>query len=191
MSNIEKQPNSAEKEKSLENIESSSEMLDELEKSLEREAEKAGEKSKETNEKLRSDAEKVAEDNEKAEKEKTQATPERSTHQSIGKKQRDTAFKKTMKEVQGDMKPAERVFSKFIHNKAVEKTSDILGSTIARPNAVMYGAIFAFFATLIVYLLARNLGYVLSGFETIGAFIVGWILGVVYDYLRILFTGKR
>jgi hypothetical protein len=49
MSNIEKQPNSAEKEKSLENIESSSEKLDELEKSLEREAEKAGEKEALTN----------------------------------------------------------------------------------------------------------------------------------------------
>jgi hypothetical protein len=42
-----------------------------------------------------------------------------------------------------------------------------------------------------VYLIAKNLGYVLSGFETIGAFAIGWIIGVLYDYFRVMVTGKK
>jgi len=49
----------------------------------------------------------------------------------------------------------------------------------------------AFLLTLIIYVIAKTFGYNLSGFETIGAFIIGWILGVVYDYLKILFVGKK
>ena len=95
-----------------------------------------------------------------------------------------------MKDVQAELTPASRTFSKVIHNKAVEKTSDVVGSTLARPNAILAGAVVAFIATLGVYLIAKNVGYTLSGFETIAAFIVGWVIGIVFDYLRVLVTGK-
>lgn len=110
---------------------------------------------------------------------------------ATGKKAREANFKRQMERVQTNMKPSERAFSKFIHNKAVEKTSDFLGATVARPNAILSGAIVAFLAVLAVYIIAKNLGYVLSGFETIGAFIAGWVIGIVYDYLRLIITGKK
>jgi len=109
----------------------------------------------------------------------------------ISKKERDTSFKNTMKEVQSTMTPASRAFSKFIHAKPVEKTSDVVGTTVARPNAILSGAIFAFICTFAVYLIAKNYGYTLSGFESIGAFIVGWIIGLLFDYFKVLFTGKK
>lgn len=112
-------------------------------------------------------------------------------HGKVNKKEREKSFKRHMKTVQDQMPLPQRTFSKFIHNKAVEKTSDFVGSTLARPNAVLSGAVFAFFLVLGVYLAARYYGYVLSGFETIGAFIVGWVLGVVYDYLRLIIFGKK
>jgi len=56
---------------------------------------------------------------------------------------------------------------------------------------MLYGSFFAFLLTLIVYVLAKNLGYTLSGFETIAAFIFGWVFGIIVDYLKILFTGKN
>ena len=118
-----------------------------------------------------------------------QAAPRR--RGAISKKEKAASFKKHMDQVQAELPPVERAFSKFIHNPVIEKTSEVIGSTIARPNAILAGSMVAFFAVLAVYLIAQNYGYVLSGFETIGAFIVGWIVGVLYDYFRVLFTGKR
>jgi hypothetical protein len=85
----------------------------------------------------------------------------------------------------------ERLFSRFVHAPIVASLSDILGSTIARPNALLFGAIFSFALTLVVYLLAKNLGYTLSGFESIGAFVFGWLVGLVYDFLKLMIVGKR
>lgn len=110
---------------------------------------------------------------------------------SIGKKERDNSFLQTMDTVQQELPVSNRIFSKIIHNKVIEKTSDILGNTIARPNSVLAGAIVAFILTLLTYTVAKTIGYRLSGFETIGAFIIGWIIGVLYDYFRVLFTGKK
>lgn len=89
------------------------------------------------------------------------------------------------------MPAPQRTFSKFIHNPAVEKASEVMGSTVARPNSILSGAIVAFFAVLAVYLIAKHYGYVLSGFETIGAFIVGWLVGALYDFFRVMITGKK
>jgi len=109
----------------------------------------------------------------------------------ISKKQKEASFKRQMKEIQAQETPASRTFSKVIHNKAIEKTSDVVGSTVARPNAILAGAVTAFVLTLVVYVTAKIFGYPLSGFETIAAFIIGWVIGLIYDYLRVVITGKK
>jgi len=120
-----------------------------------------------------------------------QPSPAERRGRPIGKRERDASFNATMQEVQNHMSPASRTFSKVIHNKTVEKVSDVASSTIARPNAILSGAILAFALTLGVYLVAKNMGYVLSGFETIGAFAIGWMLGVAYDFLKVMVTGRK
>lgn len=112
-------------------------------------------------------------------------------HGVVSKKEQQTSYNHHMKKLQEELPPVQRGFSKLIHNPAVEKTSEAVGSTIARPNAILAGAIVAFFAVLVVYLTAKHYGYVLSGFETIGAFIVGWVLGILYDFFRVMITGKK
>ena len=107
------------------------------------------------------------------------------------KAERNASFKVTMDEVQSQMPAPSRAFSKVIHSKGVEKASEVVGSTVARPNALLTGAIFAFALTLAVYLVAKNIGYLLSGFESIGAFILGWILGLAYDFIKIMVTGRK
>lgn len=109
----------------------------------------------------------------------------------ISKKERDASYNRTMKKVQSELTGPSRTFSKIIHNKAIEKTSDAIGSTVARPNAIASGAIAAFLATLALYYVAKNTGYQLSGFETIGAFAGGWVVGLLFDYFRLMVTGKR
>ncbi|MCX6728851.1 MAG: hypothetical protein NTV39_03745 [Candidatus Saccharibacteria bacterium] len=109
----------------------------------------------------------------------------------INKKQHEKSFKQTMSQVQKELPTSKRVFSKVIHNNFVEKTSDIIGDTVARPNALFAGAFVAFILTILTYTVAKTIGYTLSGFETIAAFILGWLIGISYDYLRLLVTGKK
>lgn len=109
----------------------------------------------------------------------------------VTKQEKDAAYKKTMKQVQSEMSPVSRVFSKVIHAPAVEKASQALGSTVARPNALLAGGLSAFLFVLVAYFVAKKYGYALSGFETIGAFFIGWALGLIYDYAKLMFAGRR
>lgn len=112
-------------------------------------------------------------------------------HRPLGKKHRDANFQRTMTAVQSELSGPSRTFSKVIHHKAVEKTSDAVGNTIARPNAILAGSVAAFICTLAIYLIAKRYGYELSGFETIGAFIGGWLLGILFDFFRVMVTGRQ
>lgn len=178
-----------ERQKDLERLkDSGNERSVELEKSREREAKEA---DKATDvEKLTNEAESQAAEKRKEKIEKSPA--EKRTSPKKSRKAREKAsFKKNMDEAQRHMSPTSRTFSKVIHNKAVEKTSDAVGNTVARPNAILAGSFTAFVFTLGIYALAKHLGYPLSGFETIAAFILGWAVGLLFDYLRVMITGKK
>ncbi len=108
----------------------------------------------------------------------------------ISKQERERTYKHTLKDIQSRFKGPERTFSKVIHNKTIERVSDLTASTIARPNSILFGSIFAFLGVLSVYLFARHIGFALTGFETIAAFIIGWLIGVIVDLLRII-VGRR
>lgn len=119
------------------------------------------------------------------------STPAKRRHGVVSKKERDASYKHHMKQLQAELTPTQRAFSKVIHSPVVEKTSEVVGNTVARPNAVLAGAIVAFVLVLAVYVVSKFYGYTLSGFETIGAFIVGWILGILYDFFKVMITGKK
>jgi hypothetical protein len=124
--------------------------------------------------------------------EKDKDTPSFQTRRgTISKKQREDSFTRTIKNVQTELPAKNVAFSKIIHNKTVEKISNVTGNTIARPNAILFGSIVAFVMTLLTYTIAKIMGYKLSGFETIAAFFIGWLLGLLFDYFRTLFTGKH
>lgn len=179
-------------ETSVEAVTSSAEQLEKQRENLERTVELSPRDAEQTAERARLDALETAISVEGGGKEiqkEAHHTPSR--RGPISKKQRTASYKRTMKHVQEELPPVSRTFSKIIHNKAVEKTSDIVGSTIARPNAILAGAVFAFILTLGVYVIAKTIGYRLSGFESIASFIVGWVIGITYDYLRLLVTGKK
>lgn len=108
----------------------------------------------------------------------------------LTKHEKDISFDKTMNEVRHHLSGPSRTFSRIIHNKAVERISDTVGKTVARPNAILSGSVFAFLFTLAVYLIANRNGYALSGSETIASFALGWVVGLIVDYARIL-IGKR
>jgi len=179
------------KETTQEAIEKHSEIDALYEKAVEKSKIESGEKSAE---KARHDALEKAisvEAGGAEKKSKEASAPAQRRHGVVSKKEKASSYKKHMKSLQAELPPVQRGFSKVIHNPVVEKTSEVVGSTIARPNAILAGAIVAFFAVLGVYLVAKHFGYTLSGFETIGAFAVGWIFGILYDFFKVMITGKK
>lgn len=99
-------------------------------------------------------------------------------------------FERIVSDATQSMSASRQKFSSFIHIKNVSSFSDFLGRTIARPNPIFFGAVISFSFSLISYLVSKNLGYSLSGFESIGAFAVGWALGLGYDLIRSVFKKK-
>ncbi len=181
-------------ERGAEQPEITAEHYERAEKGIDNKAEKNVESAETQAEKARVEALESAVSVEKggAEKDKKPGhTAPARRRTAISKKEKTASFNKHMKQVQAELPPVQRAFSKFIHSPAVEKTSEFIGSTIARPNAILAGSITAFVLVLATYLIAKTFGYPLSGFETIAAFIFGWIIGMMYDYIRLLVTGKK
>ena len=168
------------------------ERFEELSQNREKEARASMENAKNAEKEARAEALETAisiEENNKKEESKNTSSVERNT--VISKKQREDSFNRTMKRVQSDLPISQKVFSKIIHNKTIEKTSELVGSTVARPNSILYGSIFAFIFTLLAYLIAKTIGYRLSGFETILSFSIGWMFGLIFDYLKLLYKGHK
>lgn len=180
-------------EATVETQEAAGERSAELAKNLENQAEQSPDARAEELEKARAEAshEALMSKERGGAENKSGGEPSVSTVRKVTKKQKTVEYKKTMSAVQSQMNAPSRAFSKVIHNPVIEKTSEVVGSTIARPNAILAGSTTAFIAVAIVYIIAKQYGYVLSGFESIGAFIIGWLIGISFDYIRVLIRGAN
>jgi len=164
----------------------------ELTKNLENQVEQSPEARAEAIEDARAEANKEALMNKErgGAENKSGGEPTASAIRKVTKKQKAVEYKKTMVSIQSEMSAPSRTFSKVIHNPVIEKTSEVVGSTVARPNALLAGSTVAFITVAVLYIVAKQYGYVLSGFESIGAFILGWLIGVSFDYVRLLIRGS-
>lgn len=177
-------------ENNIEAQNAAAERSKELLKSAEKSAEQSPERKAERVESARKETKEVF-SKEAGKEKRSGGEPTFSGVQHATKKQREASYKHTMKHIQSEMSVPARAFSKFIHHTVIEKTSDAVGSTLARPNAIFAGSLTALVLVSGVYVTAKIFGYRLSGFETIGAFILGWIIGLVYDYVRFMALGRR
>lgn len=104
------------------------------------------------------------------------------------KKDKDHAFDTVMHHVRSEMSAPERTFSRFIHKPAVEKTSEFVGKTVARPSGITGAAVAAALGLFSVYSIARFAGFQLSGSEMplllAGGFIIGLITEWFYKSVR-------
>lgn len=167
------------------------ERREQLQEQLERRSEQANEHESSSEKQLEKEAKNAAVEQEKTKEKHTSPAEKRNEKLVRNKKTLNKNFNDSMKLARRDMAAPSRAFSKVIHNPVVEKTSEALGSTVARPNAILFGSLFALVLTTGIYLWAKNAGYALSGFETIAAFIIGWLVGILFDFVRIMVTGKR
>lgn len=124
------------------------------------------------------------------EKRTHQAHRHNSSH-GMSREDRNASFDQTMEQARKEMPRAFRPLSKFIHNPVIEQVSEFLGKTIFRPNAILAGGLTAFVVVLALYFYAKYAGFTLQGSETIVAFGIGWLFGLLFDLFKVIFTGKR
>lgn len=93
------------------------------------------------------------------------------------------AYRHTLASLQHRLKPSQRRFSRFIHAPIVERTSDALAATVARPSVSLGATVTAALVGGFFYLTARQTGFLLSGSEFIFSLLVGGILGFGIEVL--------
>lgn len=98
------------------------------------------------------------------------------------------ALNQTLNKIQKKLPAYERQFSKFIHSPIVEKVSQAGGSTIARPNGLLFAGIFSFMASLVVLTICRYYGYeynYLIGLASLGlGFVAGLFLEAITKLVK-------
>ncbi len=98
--------------------------------------------------------------------------------------------KQTLNRVRKHLKPAERNFSKVLHNQTVDTVSNVAGATVARPSGLMWGGVFSLLSSLILYIMARHYGFEYSFFVGIIFFVGGFALGLLLEVLSKIFRKK-
>ena len=97
----------------------------------------------------------------------------------------------TLASLQRRLSPVSRNFSKIIHAPLVEKTSEVLETTVARPSVLLGTTWTALLLGTIFYLTARHFGYSLSGSELLFSFVVGALLGLLFEGFWRSITRRR
>jgi hypothetical protein len=92
-------------------------------------------------------------------------------------------YAETVASIQRRLTPASRAFSKVIHAPAIEKSSEALEKTVARPSVTAGATWTALIIGSIFYFTARRYGYVLSGSEIELSFVVGAVLGLILEWV--------
>ncbi len=98
------------------------------------------------------------------------------------KQDKTHAFDTIMHHTHQNMSKPERVFSNVIHTPAIEKTSEVLGKTIARPSGITGATVAAVIGLLPIYSVARFAGFELSGSEMPLLLAVGFVTGLLAEW---------
>lgn len=114
---------------------------------------------------------------------KTQQSDTKLSSKIPDKKLLNNSLNEQLDMVRNELSGIERLLSLISHNKVVESISDILGSTLFRAKPMLFASVLALFGITLSYLAAKYYGFQLSGSEIIISFMVGWIIGLIYDIL--------
>lgn len=134
--------------------------------------------------KLRRSAERPAEREKKQEPKPTQRK------RLVSAAERTGAYKAALHDVQRQLPPLQRNFSRVVHARFIEETSELLEETIYRPSFLLSGGIGALVVGSLFYIVARTQGWLLSGSEFTVSLLIGGILGWIGESLVKRFRKK-
>ncbi|MFT4532066.1 MAG: hypothetical protein ACI9T8_000067 [Candidatus Saccharimonadales bacterium] len=123
---------------------------------------------------------KSAENNAASAKEFSNTETENTAHPVLVNRQlKNIAFSRALTRARKKLSIPSRVFSKVIHNEALDRSSEFVGKTVARPVSMLSGAVFAFIGTSALLWLTRKYGYEYNYLVVVLLFGGGWLLGIV------------
>ena len=96
----------------------------------------------------------------------------------VGKEIKKTAMNRTLVRIHKRESLPARTFSKVIHNEAVERASEAVGNTVARPSGMVGGAFVSLVGTSLLLWLTRHYGYEYNYLMVIIFFGVGMAIGL-------------
>lgn len=111
----------------------------------------------------------------------TERAPQRQHPVLINKQLKDMAYSRTMLRVQKHLSLPSRYFSKAIHSKALDKPSEVVGKTVARPSSMLGGALFAAIGTSLLLWTTERYGYEYNYLAVILLFGTGMVLGLIIE----------
>jgi flagellar biosynthesis GTPase FlhF len=101
------------------------------------------------------------------------------------------AYAKSLERIRSQLSPSERTFSKVIHNPTVDKTSNLVGKTVARPSGFLGGSICALLGSIILIYTSKHYGFRYNYLLFIILFAGGYVIGSFIELLVWLAASRR
>jgi hypothetical protein len=99
----------------------------------------------------------------------------------INKQLKDMAYSRALTRVQKRLSAPGRVFSKLVHSAALDRPSEAIGKTVARPSGMLGGAFSALIGTSILLWVTRHYGYEYNYLAVILLFVCGMAFGLAAE----------
>lgn len=96
---------------------------------------------------------------------------------------KEMQFSRAMTRVRKKLSRPSRAFSRVIHVSAIDKSSELVGKTIARPSGMLAGSVLAFVGTSILLWVTKFNGYEYNYLVVIMLFVGGMVVGTVGEGL--------
>jgi len=109
----------------------------------------------------------------------------------VSKQLKDISFTRTMTRARKKLSTPSRAFSKVVHNPVIDRSSELVGKTVARPSSMLWGSIFAFIGTSGLLWATRHYGYEYNYFVVVMMFVIGSFVGIGLDSLGRLRRSKK
>lgn len=102
--------------------------------------------------------------------------------------QKSQTYNRTLKRVQQRLNISERLMSKAMHHKVVEKVSDNVGKTAARPSGILGGGVVALIGSFALLYVSKKYGFEYNFFVffllLLGGFMAGLLLELIIYAIR-------
>lgn len=102
-----------------------------------------------------------------------------------------SSYKATMSDMQSELSPVERVWSRLLHSPAGTFIGGFFGSLLLRPRSLMMGAAVSFVTLVGTYAIAHIYEVPFNATESLVAFAFGWCIGLLYDLFFVISRGRR
>ncbi|HMS93340.1 MAG TPA: hypothetical protein PKD28_03015 [Candidatus Saccharibacteria bacterium] len=102
-----------------------------------------------------------------------------------------SSYKATMSDMQSELSPTERVWSRLLHSPTGALIGGFFGSLLFRPRSLMMGAAVSFVTLVGTYTIAHIYEVPFNATESLVAFAFGWCIGLLYDLFFVISRGRR